>query len=116
MSYHTSSNYFYLIIFIELLFIGCSSGNESPTNTDIEYITLTKELTISADNPDVLIGNFAGLAVDDQGRIAAADNRRQKIHLFSSEGQYLDSLGRKGKGPGSVNGFRNPYTFGYTVC
>ncbi len=91
---------FYLIIFVGILFVGCSSGNESPTKADLKPITLTKELTISADNPEVLIGNFAGLTVDNQGRIAATDTRRQRIHLFSSDGQYLDSLGRKGKGPG----------------
>lgn len=91
---------FYAIIVIGSFLIGCSSGNESPIKTDLKPITLTKELTISAGNPDVLIGNFAGLAIDAQGRIAATDTRQDKIHLFSSDGQYLDSLGRKGEGPG----------------
>jgi len=63
-------------------------------------LSLTKDLNISADNSNILAGNFSGLAVDENGNIYAADTELQKIHIFSSDGRYLSSLGRRGEGPG----------------
>lgn len=52
-------------------------------------------------------GFFAprGLAVDGKGRVWVADTGNGKIKIFSSDGKVLNSIGKKGKGPGE---FDNP--------
>lgn len=80
---------------------GCNSEQQKTDNISLKPLTLERSLNISvADNPNVLVGDFSGVAVDSDGVIYAADTRLQKIHLYSPEGKYLDSLGREGKGPG----------------
>ncbi len=61
---------------------------------------LTQDLVISANNSEALIDSFSGLAVDNSGNIYVADQRLEKINIFSSDGRYLDSLGHQGRGPG----------------
>lgn len=92
---------FVLIILVGgLLVFGCSSEDQTVKDNDLEPLILKKDLSISAENQEALIGDFSGLAVDEEGIIYAADSQLQKIHLFSPNGDYLDSLGQKGKGPG----------------
>nr|WP_286670561.1 6-bladed beta-propeller [Fodinibius salsisoli] len=85
-----------------MLAVGCASKSQSPNNS-LEQIKLTEELQISANSAEALAGDFSGLAVDARGDIYAADSRLMKIHLFSPEGEYIDSLGREGEGPGEFN-------------
>lgn len=91
---------FTLTILISGLVYGCNSKNHIPQRMNLKLLSLTKDLSISAESQEVLIGDFSGLAVDEKGVIYAADSRLQKIHLFSPDGDYLDSLGRRGEGPG----------------
>ncbi len=86
--------------------MSCSEEQTDATNTYTE-LTYDKQLVISGDDPDVLIGSISGLTVDDQGHLYIADSQLQQIHKFSSEGEFLTSLGREGKGPGEFENF-NP--------
>jgi len=43
---------------------------------------------------------LAGIQIDNAGRVYIADDKVMKIHVFNSDGKYLKSLGRKGRGPG----------------
>jgi|GEM_PF-1902645 len=88
------------VLVIELLVFGCSSGYQASKGLGLKPLMLTKNLSISASDINILIGNLSGLAIDDEGIIYVADTRLQKIHLFTSDGHYLDSIGHKGKGPG----------------
>lgn len=88
---------------VVMLVVGCNSTDESSGLQELESLPLTEDITISADNADVLIGNFRGLISDDKGTIYAADTKLQKIHLFSTDGTYQESIGRKGKGPGEFD-------------
>jgi len=47
---------------------------------------------------------LAGIEIDDAGRVFIADNKATKIHVFSSDGKYLQSIGDKGTGPGEYRG------------
>lgn len=88
-----------IISLILFLFVSCSP--EQPSDSvDLESLSLNKDLITTADNKEVLIGNLAGLAMDRFDRLYVADTKIQKIHIFSSEGTFLESIGREGKGPG----------------
>lgn len=89
-----------LSILIGLFILGCEQNNKSTNTSDLQQLSVTKELSISLKNDKVLIGSFSGLAVADNGDIYAADGKLQTIHVFSKEGIYKRSIGRKGKGPG----------------
>ncbi|REL37788.1 6-bladed beta-propeller [Rhodohalobacter sp. SW132] len=47
---------------------------------------------------------FAGLEVDDTGKIYVGDNYEKVIHVFDSTGAYLRRLGGEGRGPGEFEG------------
>lgn len=79
--------------------MSCAQENPDATNTYTE-LAYSKNLVILADHPDVLMGSISGLSVDEQGHIYIADDQLQQIHKFSSDGDFLTSYGREGKGPG----------------
>ncbi|MEX0771890.1 MAG: 6-bladed beta-propeller, partial [Balneolales bacterium] len=81
------------------LTISCSSEDPAITS-ELNQLNITEDLRILADHEDVLIGNFSGLTVDKKGIIYVADSQLQKIHLFSPGGEYIESIGREGRGPG----------------
>lgn len=87
-------------VLVGILFVSCTSKKQSTEGSELAKLTLTSNLNISAENSDILIGTISGVATDGGGRIYAADTKLQKIHIFSSDGEYVDSLGHKGKGPG----------------
>lgn len=58
----------------------------------IEYIKLET-------NPDCLISYATTIAVSDD-YIVIFNNRPEKILLFNRDGEYLNEIGKKGKGPG----------------
>ncbi len=47
---------------------------------------------------------FAGLEVDDTGKIFVGDHHEKVIYVFDSTGKYLKKLGGEGRGPGEFNG------------
>lgn len=47
---------------------------------------------------------FAGLEVDDTGKIFVGDNYEKVIHVFDSTGTYLQRIGGEGRGPGEFEG------------
>ena len=96
----------FLLLFSLFLFISCNSKKQTETPS-LKELSFNKELLFDADNPEILIGAFSGMAVDDQDHIYIADTKLQEIHKFSPEGNYLASIGREGKGPGEFDGL-NP--------
>lgn len=96
----------FILLFSLILFISCNSKKQDDTNS-LKELSFSKELLVDADLPDILIGDFSGMAVDDEDQIYIADTRLQQIHKFSPEGNYLVSIGREGKGPGEFDGL-NP--------
>ncbi|HKJ31580.1 MAG TPA: 6-bladed beta-propeller [Balneolales bacterium] len=79
----------------------CSSvKKEKQKLPALKQITLQRDLNISAGTSKEKIGSFQGLAVDKKGEMYVVDKKLTTIHVFSPDGHYLGSIGRKGKGPG----------------
>jgi hypothetical protein len=49
---------------------------------------------------------IGGIAVDSQGNLFVVDSGNQRIQKFDKDGNYLQTIGRKGQGPGE---FMSPY-------
>jgi hypothetical protein len=47
-----------------------------------------------------LFGNVRGLDVDPSGRVWVVDGQAAELRLYSPEGRYLQTIGRRGEGPG----------------
>lgn len=71
---------------------------ENPTPAvDIELI---REVSFG-ENDEVFFGQIIEkMAVDDEGRVFIADMTENKVHIYNSNGSYLQSIGRGGQGPG----------------
>lgn len=57
------------------------------------------------EDEDQFFGLLMGLLVDDEGRVYLLDKALHEIKVFSSDGEFLRTLGREGEGPGE---FRRP--------
>ena len=44
-----------------------------------------------------------GLAIDSSDRVYVSEWNNDRVSVFTSEGQFLTSFGRKGKGPGQFD-------------
>lgn len=55
---------------------------------------------VNTDDENLAFDSPADLAVDATGNIYVADSRNTRIQVFSPEGLYLRTIGRKGQGPG----------------
>jgi len=72
----------------------------SKTADPLYGITLTMNATYG-DTSGVYLGRFIkDIVVDDTEQVYIADFFEKKIHVYTSEGSYIQSLGREGKGPG----------------
>ncbi|MDR8391279.1 6-bladed beta-propeller [Aliifodinibius sp. S!AR15-10] len=58
---------------------------------------------------EVMVGEIANVAVDDQNRVFIADMDQTTIHAFSPGGDFLTSIGKQGRGPGEF-GIMTPRT------
>ena len=68
---------------------------------------LVPELSIgeALDGPEEhLFGSIASLAVDDDGNIYVLDRQAQELRVFDAKGEYLETLARRGRGPGELEG------------
>jgi len=62
---------------------------------------LTEDLSIEdKDNADYFFQWLVDLDIDSNGNIFVLDKQQCKILIFDREGQYLQSIGGKGQGPG----------------
>jgi|Deesub1362B_J571_1020462.scaffolds.fasta_scaffold00002_404 hypothetical protein len=69
-----------------------------------ETVVFELELTMGgSEAPEESLARPVGLVVDENGRIYVADSKAAKIKIFSPEGKYIQSFGKKGQGPGELN-------------
>jgi hypothetical protein len=110
-----------LIIFAVLglmFFHGCSSKPESASVEIVDGVEIVhnpaapqypdwavefeEDLVIQGEDESGGIRFYLprGIAVDQQGNIYISDYQDQDIKVFDSDGAYLQTIGRKGEGPG----------------
>ncbi|TVR32956.1 MAG: 6-bladed beta-propeller [Balneolaceae bacterium] len=107
---------------IAVMFTACT-GSESKTEVpdhilEMENVTIFSEEDFEnpntirlikdrefADSDDLYFANIRGFITDDSGRVYIKDIApgTLTIHVFSPDGDYIASLGRKGRGPGEYN-------------
>ena len=70
-----------------------------------EEAALVPEITIGMlDGPEeYLFGRIWSLAVNDGGTVYVLDRLEQHVRVFDSLGVYLETLGRRGEGPGEFS-------------
>ncbi|MCG6189589.1 6-bladed beta-propeller [Maribellus maritimus] len=54
-------------------------------------------------HPDALINSIDRLCVSAKGELIIFDRSSQKITLFSADGKYIRTIGKKGNGPQELN-------------
>ncbi len=73
------------------------------------FIELEEELSIGReDDENYLFYGPRKIDVDEQGNIYILERGNFRIQKFNRDGQYLQTIGKKGQGPGE---FERPYTF-----
>jgi len=106
-----------IILILFVITLGCSGGEpleEVPENFyQIENLLIyegdpkphkkfsfVREITFG-ENDEVLWGGYISqIEVDNRGRVYITDRFENKIHIYKSDGQFLQSIGRQGEGPG----------------
>jgi len=64
-------------------------------------INSNKTFTVDVETADgLLMGRVEKAIVDDQRRVFIVDNGNKQVHFFGSDGNYVHSFGREGRGPG----------------
>jgi hypothetical protein len=56
---------------------------------------------------DDVIGSVQNIDSADDGRVYILDSKNYKIYIFSPEGKFISSFGRKGEGPGEIKNFNS---------
>ena len=118
-----------VLLFVILISLSCSKGKkaekpewqgkidyengvkvvknpEDPVYGEIIF-DLEEDLSIGNDSDEnYMFYRTGGIATDSQGNIYIVDGGNNRIQKFRKDGQYLQTIGRKGQGPGE---FENPY-------
>ena len=70
-------------------------------------IELEEDLAIGSETDEnYMFYQTGGIAADNQGNIYVVDSGNQRIQKYDKNGNYLQTIGRKGQGPGE---FERPY-------
>lgn len=80
--------------------------NPSTPTDGATSLRLTERWQVGGEDDDELIfGVITQITSDDKGHIYVLDAQLTEVMIFSSEGEYIRSIGREGEGPGE---FRRP--------
>lgn len=53
---------------------------------------------------EYLFGSINGIAVADDGTVYVVDGQAKELRAYDADGRYLGTYGKKGEGPGELNG------------
>ncbi len=70
------------------------------------YISDIKYLPLQSDDNSIFLGDVSEFATDEN-HIYIPGYRQSQIHIFSKNGRYLKSIGKKGRGPGEYIAIRS---------
>lgn len=72
----------------------------SATTQPNHNIELSKEVNYRDTSEVMFSSMIKGVEVDDDGNVYIFDFRQKKVHVFTNDGNYRQSIGREGRGPG----------------
>lgn len=88
--------------FLLLLFGFVYTTTAQPTNNSLE-IRLVEELVLNdtkSQNSEFIFGDLETIFTDSKGNIYITDSEAMKIWVFDNKGNFQQSIGRRGRGPG----------------
>jgi hypothetical protein len=75
-----------------------------PPKATLSKLRIEEELTIGeGDDPEKSFSEVTAFSVNDNGYIYALDIKDRKVKIFDDSGAYVQSIGKKGQGPGELN-------------
>jgi hypothetical protein len=100
----------WLALAVQVLHVGCEpQGEIAPV--DLPLGSIEEELRIGAiDHPDFAFNGVLALEVGLDGSIYSLHQNEGKVRRWSSAGEPLESIGRRGEGPGE---FQMPTRLGW---
>ena len=75
----------------------------------IDSVNLIDHLTIGNDpskSIEYILGEPRDVSVDSKGNIYVADQKKMTVKVFDKSGNYLRSIGQRGRGPGEFLSFK----------
>lgn len=84
-----------ILLIGSIFFAGCTVESEEGDNPG----NLQRVQSFPGESDTVLLANPMGFASDRDSIIFVADNFPSDVKVFSADGDYLQTLGRKGRGP-----------------
>lgn len=95
----------YSIVFLAVLlfvFVSCSKSDTQKPIDRTPTINSTTDLIIGAEDQPLehQLGRPIAVRTDEEGTIYIADRASKQIKLFDEEGNHLNNLGGRGRGPG----------------
>lgn len=80
---------------------GCGSGSEKTDGKPGQWRAVHPLWIgeVDGEGPEVF-GSIAALVVDGEGRILVFDGQAHELRVFSPDGSFVSSVGRRGGGPG----------------
>ena len=92
-----------LIILISISLFSQTGNPDKPLKGKWDF-RMTKIWEIEDAGTDV-IGGVQNIRAAKDGRIYIVDSKNLKIYIFSKDGKFISSFGRKGEGPGEIRVF-----------
>ncbi len=75
--------------------------NPAKAPSGVETIELEEMWRVGGwDDEDVLFGVITSIISDDTGNIYMLDSQLNEVQVYSPDGEYLNTIGREGEGPG----------------
>jgi hypothetical protein len=74
--------------------------NPAKAPSGVETIELKELWRVGGWDDEVLFGVITDIITDDSGNIYMLDAQLNEIQVYSSDGEYLNTIGREGEGPG----------------